>query len=178
MADLFDVSTDNIGLHIKNIFSSGELDMATTEEYSVVQQEGNRKVKRRIKFYNLDMITSVGYRVNSKKGILFRKWASNILKKYLVEGYAVNEKRLSHLEKQINLISIASRLDEKLINDEGNKILETIISYNKALTLLDDYDHQIMSKSDGTLGCYRITCFLTWIVVDILKFQVFNFCYD
>lgn len=73
MTDLFDVSTDNIGLHIKNIFSSGELDMATTEEYSVVQQEGNRKVKRRIKFYNLDMITSVGYRVNSKKGILFRK---------------------------------------------------------------------------------------------------------
>lgn len=69
------------------------------------------------------MIISVGYRVNSKKGIIFRKWASNILKKYLVDGYAVNEKRLSYLEKQINLISIASRLDEKLITDEGNKIL-------------------------------------------------------
>ena len=66
------------------------------------------------------MIISVGYRVNSKKGILFRKWASNILKNYLVEGYVVNEKRLSYLEKQINLISIASRLDERLISDEGN----------------------------------------------------------
>ena len=66
------------------------------------------------------MIISVGYRVNSKKGILFRKWASNILKNYLVEGYVVNEKRLSYLEKQINLISIAYRLDERLISDEGN----------------------------------------------------------
>ena len=66
------------------------------------------------------MIISVGYRVNSKKGILFRKWASNILKNYLVEGYVVKEKRLSYLEKQINLISIAYRLDERLISDEGN----------------------------------------------------------
>ena len=139
---------DNIGLHIKNILSSGELDITTTEEYSVVQQEGNRKVKRTLKFYNLDMIISVGYRVNSKKGILFRKWASNILKKYLIEGYVVNEKRLSYLEKQINLISIASRLDDKLITDEGNKILETTINYNKALSLLDDYDHQTISKPE------------------------------
>ena len=68
------------------------------------------------------------------------------MKNYLVEGYVVNEKRLSYLEKQINLISIASRLDEKLILDEGNKILETIINYNKTLSLLDDYDHQTLSK--------------------------------
>ena len=171
MSDLFDVTTDNIGLHIKNILSSGELDITTTEEYSVVQQEGNRKVKRTIKFYNLDMIISVGYRVNSKKGILFRKWASNILKKYLIEGYVVNEKRLSYLEKQINLISIASRLDDKLITDEGNKILETIINYNKALSLLDDYDHQTISKPDGTLGCYRITYAECRKIIDSMKFK-------
>ena len=171
MSDLFDVTTDNIGLHIKNIFSSGELDETTTEEYSVVQQEGHRKVKRKIKFYNLDMIISVGYRVNSKKGIIFRKWASNILKKYLVEGYAINEKRLSYLEKQINLISIASRLDEKLITDEGNKILETIINYNKALSLLDDYDHQTLSKPDGTLGCYKITYEECRKLIDSMKFE-------
>lgn len=171
LADLFDVTTDNIGLHIKKIISSGELDESTTEEYSVVQLEGQRKVKRKIKFYNLDMIISVGYRVNSKKGILFRKWASNILKNYLVEGYVVNEKRLSYLEKQINLISIASRLDERLISDEGNKILETIINYNKALSLLDDYDHQVLSKPDGTLGCYKITYDECRKIIDSMKFE-------
>lgn len=171
MSELFDVSTDNIGLHIKNILSSGELDLTTIEEYSVVQQEGNRKVKRKIKFYNLDMIISVGYRVNSKKGILFRKWASNILKQYLFDGYVVNEKRLAYLEKQINLISIASRLDEKLITDEGNKILETIINYNKALSLLDDYDHQIISKPDGTLGCYKLTYEECRKIIDSMKFE-------
>ena len=171
LADLFNVTTDNIGLHIKKIISSGELDESTTEEYSVVQLEGQRKVKRKIKFYNLDMIISVGYRVNSKKGILFRKWASNILKNYLVEGYVVNEKRLSYLEKQINLISIASRLDERLISDEGNKILETIINYNKALSLLDDYDHQVLSKPDGTLGCYKITYDECRKIIDSMKFE-------
>ena len=171
MADLFDVTTDNIGLHIKNIISSGELDESTTEEYSVVQQEGHRKVKRKIKFYNLDMIVSIGYRVNSKKGIIFRKWANNILKKYLVEGYVVNEKRLTYLEKQINLISIASRLDEKLISNEGSNILETIINYNKALSLLDDYDHQTLSKPDGTLGCYRITYEECRKIIDSMKFE-------
>ena len=171
LADLFDVTTDNIGLHIKKIISSGELDESTTEEYSVVQLEGQRKVKRKIKFDNLDMIISVGYRVNSKKGILFRKWASNILKNYLVEGYVVNEKRLSYLEKQINLISIASRLDERLISDEGNKILETIINYNKALSLLDDYDHQVLSKPDGTLGCYKITYDECRKIIDSMKFE-------
>ena len=171
MADLFDVTTDNIGLHIKKIISSGELDESTTEEYSVVQLEGHREVKRKIKFYNLDMIISVGYRVNSKKGIIFRKWASNILKNYLVEGYVVNEKRLSYLEKQINLISIASRLDEKLILDEGNKILETIINYNKALSLLDYYDHQTLSKPDGTLGCYKITYEECRKIIDSMKFD-------
>lgn len=171
LADLFDVTTDNIGLHIKKIISSGELDESTTEEYSVVQLEGQRKVKRKIKFYNLDMIISVGYRVNSKKGILFRKWASNILKNYLVEGYVVNEKRLSYLEKQINLISIASRLDERLISDEGNKILETIINYNKALSLLDDYDHQVLSKPYGTLGCYKITYDECRKIIDSMKFE-------
>ena len=171
MSELFNVTTDNISLHIKKIISSGELDESTTEEYSVVQQEGQREVKRKIKFYNLDMIMSVGYRVNSKKGILFRKWANNILKKYLVEGYVVNEKRLAYLEKQINLISIASRLDEKLITDEGNKILETILNYNKALSLLDDYDHQKISKPDGTLGCYKVTYKECRKIIDSMKFD-------
>ena len=171
IVELFDSTKQNISLHINNILKDGELDNSTVKENLIVRFEGNRKVNRKIKIYNLDMIISVGYRVNSKKGILFRKWASNILKKYLLEGYVVNEKRLSYLEKQINIISIASRLDEKLISDEGNKILETIINYNKALSLLDDYDHQTLSKPDGTLGCYKITYEECRKIIDTMKFE-------
>jgi hypothetical protein len=99
MADLFDKDSDTIGLHLKNIYSDGELDEnLTTEYFSVVRQEGQRKIRRRIKFYNLDSIISIGYRVNSKKGTQFRIWATQRLKDYLVQSYAVNEKRLA--EKQ------------------------------------------------------------------------------
>lgn len=172
MAILFGVDRTRIVRHIANIYRDGELDeLSTSAENAQVRLEGNREIKRTVKIYNLDMIISVGYRVNSKKGIIFRKWASNILKNYLVEGYVVNEKRLSYLEKQINLISIASRLDEKLILDEGNKILETIINYNKALSLLDDYDHQTLGKPDGTLGCYKITYEECRKIIDSMKFD-------
>ena len=95
MAELFDKDTDTIGLHLKNIFSDSELDeSSTTEFFSVVQQEGNRSIRRKIKYYNLDAIISVGYRVNSIRGTQFRQWATARLKDYLVQGYALNEKRL------------------------------------------------------------------------------------
>jgi len=98
MAELFEKDRDTIGLHLKNIYKSGELEEnSTTEKYSVVRQEGNRKVKRQIKFYNLDAIISVGYRVNSKREIQFRIWANQILRDYLIKGYAINQQRL---EKQ------------------------------------------------------------------------------
>lgn len=157
MAELFDVTTDNISLHIKNIIKEGELDNSTSEESSVVQKEGNREVTRNIKYYNLDMIISVGYRVKSKRGIAFRKWANSVLKRYLLEGYVVNNKRLEQLEKSFNLISIASRLDSKIINDEGNAILQTLLQYNKALSILDDYDHECLKRPRGIKECYRIT---------------------
>jgi len=90
MAELFEKNTDTIGLHVKNIFSTKELDKkSTTEEYSVVQMEGNRKVKRKIIFYNLDLIISVGYRVNSKRGTQFRIWATHVLKENLIKGYTI-----------------------------------------------------------------------------------------
>ena len=92
MSDLFDKDTDTIGLHLKNIFSEEELEASsTTEDFSVVQQEGKRQVKRTIKFYNLDAVISVGYRVNSKRGTQFRQWATQHLKDYLIQGYAINE---------------------------------------------------------------------------------------
>ena len=171
MSELFDVSSDNIGLHIKNILSSEELSFSTTEDFSVVQIEGNRKIKRNIKFYNLDMILAVEYRVNSKKGVGFRKQVSEITKKYLKEGYAINEKRLAYLEKQVNLISIASRLDDLVITDEGNNILKTLIEYNKALNLLDDYDHNTIIKPNGTFGCYKITYEECRKIIDSMKFD-------
>lgn len=146
MAELFDKDSDTIGLHLKNIYASKELDKkATTEKYSVVQTEGNRKVKRNILFYNLDAIISVGYRVNSKKGTAFRIWANSVLKQYLVDGYAINEKRLEQKEQEIRMlkdgIHILTRAATLAIEEKtsDNAILET---FAKGLSLLDDYDHE------------------------------------
>jgi hypothetical protein len=95
MAKLFGCTTDNISLHLKNIYADGELDeSSTTEEFSVVQQEGSRKVKRKTKFYNLDAIISVGYRVNSRKATHFRIWATGVLKEYMIKGFAMDDERL------------------------------------------------------------------------------------
>ena len=104
MALLFEVSIDNISLHIKNILKENELDISTVEESSIVQIEGNRKVNRTIKIYNLDMIISVGYRVKSQRGIIFRKWANKVLKEYLIQGYSINKKRIEVLNKAIEVI--------------------------------------------------------------------------
>ena len=102
MATLFGCSTDNVGLHLKNIYSCGELDKgATTEESSVVQVEGQRRVSRKVYLYNLDAIISVGYRVNSVLGVKFRQWATRVLKEYLLRGYSVNA-RLNQLEDRMD----------------------------------------------------------------------------
>ena len=95
MAELFDCSSDNISLHLKNVFNDGELDKkATTEEISVVQNEGNRRVNRNVTFYNLDAIISVGYRVNSVKATQFRIWATKVLKEYILTGFVLDDNRL------------------------------------------------------------------------------------
>ena len=95
MAELFDCSTDNISLHLKNIYNDGELnEISTVEEFSVVQREGNRDVRRKTKFYNLDAIISVGYRVNSQKATQFRIWATQILKEYIKKGFVLDDERL------------------------------------------------------------------------------------
>ena len=149
MAELFDKDTDTIGLHLKNIYKSGELqEAATTEESSVVQIEGKRKVKRKLRIYNLDAIISVGYRVNSKRGTQFRIWANKVLKEYLVKGFSLNEKRLKSqtkrlLELQHTVKIIGSVLDQKrLTGDEGGALLKLITDYAYALDLLDQYDYQ------------------------------------
>ena len=143
MAELFDSSRTNIIEHINNIYSSGELDKdSTCQDFRQVRKEGKREVSRLIPFYNLDMIISVGYRVNSKQGIVFRKWANKVLKDYLLKGYAVNAKRLEYLEKTVKLINIAGRIDTELNNSEATEIIKVINNYSNALNLLDDYDHK------------------------------------
>ena len=152
IAMLFDRDKSVISRHIKNILTE-ELEkeeviakFATTTKHGAIQGKSQTHL---VDYYNLDMIISVGYRVKSKRGIAFRKWANSVLKKYLLEGYVVNSKRLEQLEKSFNLISIASRLDSKIINDEGNAILQTLLQYNKALSVLDDYDHQCLKRPVG-----------------------------
>lgn len=97
MSKLYDCSSDNIGLHLKNIYNDLELDRnSTTEEFSVVQKEGNREVKRTVKYYNLDAVISVGYRVNSDRAIQFRRWATNVLKQFAKKGYIIDKKRMEN----------------------------------------------------------------------------------
>ena len=158
MAELFEKDSDTIGLHLKNIYKSGELDeKATTEKYSVVQKEGQRNVKRKINLYNLDAIISVGYRVNSKRGIQFRTWANQILKNYLIKGYAVNKKLLTQQNKQLLELRNTVRLlgnvlnYKRLTNDESQGLLKLISDYAYALDILDQYDYQTL-KIEHTSG--------------------------
>ena len=158
MAELFNSSRTNIIEHINNIYFDEELDrISTCQNFRQVRKEGKRDVTRTIPFYNLDMIISVGYRVNSKQGIIFRKWATKILKDYMIKGYAVNPKRLEYLEKTIKLINIAGRIDTKLKGTEAQEIIKVINNYSNALNLLDDYDHKSIIKPKGTKNNKIIT---------------------
>lgn len=168
MALLFEVSIDNISLHIKNILKENELDISSIEESSVVQIEGNRKVNRRIKIYNLDMIISVGYRVKSKRGILFRKWANKILKEYLIQGYSINQKRISALNKTIE---IQNKMLASSLNIEQEALVNVIEEYTKALDLLDNYDHQCLIKPKGNESIYKLTYSDCRTIIDSMKYK-------
>ena len=168
MSELFKVSTDNVGLHIKNILDEQELDSSTAEESSVVQKEGNRFVKRKIKVYNLDMILAVGYRVKSPNGIVFRKWATSILKDYMLKGYAINQKRLEALDRTVKIQSriIASTLD---LNEK--EVLDVVEAYADALSMLDDYDHGCLTKPDGKDTVYRLSYEECRNLIDSMRFE-------
>lgn len=148
MGILFEVKHATISEHISNILSSGELD-ETSVGFSD-KSTGGRKPK----IYNLDMILSVGYRVNSKRGIAFRRWANNVLKQYIIQGYAINEKRLAALQKTID---IQTRMLACTLNVEEADILRAVNLYTDALVLLDQYDHQTLEKPKGNQPIYRIT---------------------
>ena len=147
MAELFDKDRRTITRHIQNIYRDGELEENSVCSFFEHTAEDGKNYK--VQYYNLDMIISVGYRVNSKRGIMFRKWATAILKEYMLKGYAVNQKRLEYLEKTVKLIDIANRIDERLQGDDAKEILKVIGGYSKALDLLDDYDHRTLKKIKG-----------------------------
>ncbi|NCN44918.1 MAG: hypothetical protein COZ36_02870 [Piscirickettsiaceae bacterium CG_4_10_14_3_um_filter_44_349] len=146
MAELFDKDVRTINEHIGNVFSDGELDRKPTiRKFRIVRQEGKREVHREIEHYNLDVIISVGYRVKSARGVQFRKWATRVLNQYLVEGYALNEKRLKErnieFEQAITLLS-STLSNQALVNADGQAVLQVISDYARSWSLLQGYDEQ------------------------------------
>lgn len=175
MALLFNSSRTNIIEHINNIYSEEELDkVSTCQNFRQVQKEGKRNIARNIPFYNLDMIISVGYRVKSKNGIVFRKWANKIIKDYLIKGYAVNNKRLEYLEKTIKLLDIAGRIDGELSANEAQSIIKVINKYSNALNLLDKYDYKKVSKPNGTKDNKKITYEECINIINTLRFNNYS----
>lgn len=156
MAELFGTSTDNISLHLKNIFKDKELDEpATTEDFSVVRLEGGRQVKRQLKHYNLDAIISVGYRVSSTRATRFRQWATGVLRQHLVEGYTLNQQRLRErgieFEQALDLLS-RTLANQQLVSAEGETVLGVIADYARSWSLLQGYDEQSLTGQTARQG--------------------------
>ena len=147
MAELFETDRTSIVRHINNIYKVEELDRESTcAKIAQVQVEGKRNVKRNIPFFNLDMIISVGYRVNSKRGVKFRQWANSVLKQYLVKGYAVNERihkeQIGELRQLVGMLGRTIQNQPVLSTDETNALFDVVVDYTYALDTLDDYDYQ------------------------------------
>ena len=167
MSELFKKAKSTINEHIKNIYKEGEL----KEEETMTKFGISEFADKPTNYYNLDMIISVGYRVKSQEGIIFRKWATKILKDYMLKGYAVNQKRLEYLEKTIKLIDIANRMEERLDNSDAKEILKVIGDYSKALDLLDDYDHRTLKKIKGNIDERKIQYSDCIDVINKLRFN-------
>ena len=150
MAELFERDVKTIGKHINNALKE-ELDDSTIAKFATVQNEGSRKVERNIEYYSLDMIISVGYRVKSKRGVEFRKWANSVLKQYILQGYAINNNRITQLGE---VIKIMKRTQNSL---DSKQVLSVIEKYSTALDLLDAYDHQDMERPKGNEATYILT---------------------
>ncbi len=149
MGQLFGRDRTVISRHITNIYKENEVDKnSTCANFAQVQREGDRDILRNIEYYNLDVIISVGYRVKSQRGVEFRKWATSVIKDYILKGYAENKRRLRQLNQ---MMSIIERATQTL---ESGEIIQVVKSYMKALDLLDDYDHQSLAKPNGTDATY------------------------
>ena len=155
MVELFQTTKQNVSLHLNNLYKEGELKKeGTVKEYLTVQQEGKRKVTRKVKYYDLDVIISVGYRVHSKRGTAFRIWARQILKDYLIKGYAVNEhirkEQIGELRQLIGMVGRAIQNKQIEPDEENQALFDIVVDYTYALDTLDDYDYQRMTVKDTT----------------------------
>ena len=159
MTQLFSVDRTVITKHVNNVFKEQELDEKSNVHFLHIANSD-----KSVKFYSLDVIISVGYRVKSKRGIEFRKWANSVLKQYILKGYAANEHRLEELRQTLQIIR---RTENQL---DTNQILSVIEQYTAALDLLDDYDHLTVKKPDGTAATYRLTYEEARKVIDSMKF--------
>ena len=155
MAELFEKTPQNITMHIGNAYKEGELEKESTcKEYLQVQQEGKRKVSRMVKYYDLDVIISVGYRVKSKRGTAFRIWARKVLKQYIIKGYAVNERmrkeQIGELRQLVGMLGRTIQSQPLLSNDETNALFEVVTDYTYALDTLDNYDYERLTINKTT----------------------------
>ena len=167
LSKLFDRDNKTIRKHINNALNE-ELDDSVVAKFATTAKDGKTY---QVEYYNLDMIISIGYRVKSKNGVIFRKWATKVLKDYMIKGYAVNQKRLEYLEKTIKLIDIAGRMDAELKGSEAWEIIKVINNYSSALSLLDDYDHKIITKPMGTKNDKQVTYEDCMNIIGRLKFN-------
>lgn len=178
LCTLFNKNKSTISRHIKNIFNEGELDEISSVAKNATQlkrydpRTGKDRISNvEINYYNLDVIISVGYRVKSQNGIIFRKWATSILKDYMIKGFAVNEKRLEALDKTIQ---IQSRMLASALNIEEKEVLNVVEAYSNALTLLDDYDHGTIPKPNGVASTYQLTYEECRELIDSMKYGNFS----
>ena len=175
MTKLFGRDRTVITRHVNNIFKDEELDKSEVcAKFAHTTQHGalsDKTQTREIEYYNLDMIISVGYRVKSKNGITFRKWATGVLKDYMIKGYAINQKRLEYLEKTVKLIDIAGRIETELKGTEAKEIINVINNYINALDLLDDYDHKTLTRPNGIKDDKKISYEDCMNVISKLRFN-------
>ena len=168
IAKLFDVDRTRVSRHIANIYKEGELIVDGTRAENAHMGHGGYQ-KYVSKMYNLDMIISVGYRVKSQRGITFRRWANKIIKEYLIQGYALNSKRLEALNK---VIDIQNRMLSYSLNIDKKEVEKVIAEYTKALLLLDDYDKKTLPKISGNKDTYVITYQEICDIIDEMKTKI------
>lgn len=178
LCTLFNKNKSTISRHIKNIFNEGELDEISSVAKNATQlkrydpRTGKDRISNvEINYYNLDVIISVGYRVKSQNGVIFRKWATSILHDFMIKGYAVNRKRLDVLNKTV---TIQFRMLASTLGIEEKEVLNVVEAYSNALTLLDDYDHGCVSKTKGKNSIYQLTYEECRILIDSMGYGGFS----
>lgn len=182
LCTLFNKNKSTISRHIKNIFNEGELDEISSVAKNATQlkrydpRTGKDRISNvEINYYNLDVIISVGYRVKSQNGVIFRKWATSILHDFMIKGYAVNRKRLDVLNKTV---TIQFRMLASTLGIEEKEVLNVVEAYSNALTLLDDYDHGCVSKTKGKNSIYQLTYEECRILIDSMGYGGFSSVFD